>query len=223
MLSQTDQSVNICVAVFCKFCYTVTKRGASILRQEEKNRKSRELILGYAFDEFAENGYAGSSLNQICARGSISKGLLYHYYANKDALYLACVGRLFQDMTAFLQARIDVGSVTVQQYFSVRLDFFRQNPAHRQLFYDVILYPQSHLSAQIKQCRQGFDDLNNQLLRVILQQEHLSENLSADAALRQFRTFVDFLGVYIRADSKQDAERKTAELLHTMLYGLVAR
>ena len=126
-------------------------------------------------------------------------------------------------MTAFLQARIDVGSVTVQQYFSVRMDFFRQNPAHRQLFYDVILYPQSHLSAQIKQCRQGFDDLNNQLLRVILQQEHLSENLSADAALRQFRAFVDFLGVYIRADSEQDAERKTAELLHTMLYGLVAR
>ena len=76
------------------------------MRQEEKNRKSRELILGYAFDEFAENGYTGSSLNQICARGSISKGLLYHYYANKDALYLACVGRLFQDMTAFLQARI---------------------------------------------------------------------------------------------------------------------
>ena len=193
------------------------------MRQEEKNRKSRELILSYAFDEFAENGYAGSSLNQICARGSISKGLLYHYYANKDALYLACVGRLFQDMTAFLQAWIDVGSVTVQQYFSVRMDFFRQNPAHRQLFNDIVLYPQSHLPDQIRLCRQNFDALNDRMLRAILQREHLSPDIPFDSAIRQFRAFSDFLGVYIREDVKTDAERKTAELLHTMLYGLAAR
>ena len=44
------------------------------MKQAEKNRRSRELILLHAFAEFAQHGYAGSSLNQICARGNISKG-----------------------------------------------------------------------------------------------------------------------------------------------------
>ena len=69
------------------------------MKQSEKNQKSRALILTHAFTEFASHGYEGSSLNQICARGNLSKGLLYHYYKNKDALYLSCVHVLFDDMT----------------------------------------------------------------------------------------------------------------------------
>ena len=48
------------------------------MKQSEKNQKSRALILTHAFAEFASHGYEGSSLNQICARGNLSKGLLYH-------------------------------------------------------------------------------------------------------------------------------------------------
>lgn len=58
------------------------------MKQVEKSQKSREHILEYAFAEFAEQGYLGASVNTICTAGSISKGLLYHYYADKDALYL---------------------------------------------------------------------------------------------------------------------------------------
>ena len=66
------------------------------MKQEEKNRRSRTHILEHAFAEFALQGYLGASVNAICAAGSISKGLLYHYYADKDTLYLACVERCFQ-------------------------------------------------------------------------------------------------------------------------------
>lgn len=193
------------------------------MKQSEKNQRSRELILIHAFAEFAEHGYSGSSLNQICARGNISKGLLYHYYANKDALYLSCVARLFNEMTGFLKERIDIADVTVRQYFAVRMQFFQQYPAHRQLFYDVLMYPQSHLMQEIGQCRAEFDAFNNKALRIVLQKERLSERISLDEALLQFRAFVNFLGVYIREDSAADAEQKAGELLHTMLYGLVAR
>lgn len=70
------------------------------MKPEEKNRKSREHILAYAFAEFAEQGYLGASVNTICAAGKIAKGLLYHYYADKDALYLSCVELYFQDLTS---------------------------------------------------------------------------------------------------------------------------
>lgn len=193
------------------------------MKQAEKNRKSREYILAHAFAEFAAHGYGGSSLNQICARGAISKGLLYHYYAGKDDLYLACVQQLFCDMTQFLQAQIDPPRVTIAQYFSVRMQFFQQYPDHQRLFYDILMYPQSHLAQDIAQRRTAFDTFNNQVIRGILQREPLSDHITLEAALRQFRAFVNFLGGYIRLENAADAERQTSELLHTMLYGLIAR
>lgn len=194
-----------------------------LMKQAEKNRKSRDLILKHAFAEFAGNGYAGSSLNLICARGEISKGLLYHYYPNKDALYLACVKKLFDEMTAFLSGRIELPGVTVAQYFSVRMQFFQQHPAHRQLFYDVLMYPPAHLADRINTCRAAFDDLNNAALRSVLTKEHLSDRIPMEEAIRQFRAFVNFLGVYIREDTAADAESTAQKLLDTLLYGLIAR
>lgn len=46
-------------------------------------------------------------MNTICTAGSISKGLLYHDYADKDALYLACVQRCFRELTAALNILLD--------------------------------------------------------------------------------------------------------------------
>lgn len=193
------------------------------MKQTEKSRRSRECILAHAFAEFAANGYLGSSLNQICARGNISKGLLYHYYADKDALYLACVEKLFRDMTGFLQERLSSSGVTVEQYFSQRMRFFQQNPEHQRLFYDILMYPQSHLAQDIAQCRADFDAFNDEAVRTVLSGERLAEGLSMDEALRQFRAFVNLLGVCVRADSAADAEQEARALLHTMLYGMIAR
>ena len=193
------------------------------MKQAERSRRSRSMIRMHAFTEFAEHGYAGSGINQICTRGNISKGLLYHYYENKDALYLDCISLLFQEMTNFLRGQLDLSTLTIDQYFAMRIDFFQKHPMHRQLFYDVLIYPQSHLAEQIAKCRQEFDQFNDHALRTILQKENLADRLTLDQAIAQFRAFVHFLGVYIREDSVPDADQKAHELLHTMLYGLIMR
>ena len=193
------------------------------MKQAEKNKKSRDHILAHAFAEFASSGYAGSSLNLICAHGGISKGLLYHYYASKDELYLACIQKLFSEMTQYLSGHIHLPEITVTQYFDVRMRFFQQHPEHRQLFYDVLMYPPAHLAAQINECRAAFDELNNNALRCVLDKEKLTDRIPTEEAIRQFRAFVNFLGVYIREDSASDAEQKASELLQTLLYGLIAR
>ena len=193
------------------------------MKQSEKNQKSRALILTHAFTEFASHGYEGSSLNHICARGNLSKGLLYHYYKNKDALYLSCVHVLFDDMTRYLRSEINLSTVTVEQYFTVRMRFFRQHPLHRKLFSDLLLYPQNRLQQEIGKCRAEFDAFNNAALQSVLQKEPLRSQLSMEEALLQFRSFVHFLGIYIREDAASDAEQKANDLLQTMLYGLLAR
>ena len=44
-----------------------------------------------ALEEFARQGYGASSVNAVCSAQGISKGIIYHYFKTKDALYLACV------------------------------------------------------------------------------------------------------------------------------------
>jgi AcrR family transcriptional regulator len=49
-----------------------------------KNRKAA--IEEAAMELFAKNGFSGVSISTIAAKAGISKGLLYNYFANKEAL-----------------------------------------------------------------------------------------------------------------------------------------
>jgi len=51
----------------------------------------RDALIGAALDEFSEHGYDAASLNRVLAAAGMSKGQLYHHFANKEALYLALV------------------------------------------------------------------------------------------------------------------------------------
>ena len=198
------------------------------MKQEEKNRRSRSHILEHAFAEFAQQGYLGASVNAICAAGSISKGLLYHYYADKDALYLACVGRCFQDLTDALSAELHAQTVTPDQYFDARLRYFAEHPLHQRLFCDAVVNPPPHLRAELSACRAPFDALNETLLTAILQKETLAEGLSIRDAIRQLRFLEDCVSTSLKnaEQGERQAEqhnRLCRQTFHTMLYGLIAR
>lgn len=194
------------------------------LKQEEKSRKSREHILAHAFEEFGTRGYAGSSINAICANGHISKGILYHHFADKDALYLACVEICFSSLTEFLSTQLASGELNAERYFGARLTFAREHPLYQELLCDVVMYPQPHLAPQLLRCRAPFDTLNRSFLVTVLEKEHLVEGMSLEEAVEQFRFFVDFLGVRLRnTDGPVPYEQQCRQLLHTMLYGMIAR
>ena len=90
------------------------------MKKEEKTGLTKERILLAAMEEFGEKGYAAASLNNICAAG-IPKGLLYHNYENKDALYLACVKQSFSILMNCLQEKGGDGGL--QEYMEARLLF----------------------------------------------------------------------------------------------------
>ena len=102
------------------------------MKREEKNAASRQKILDSARKGFAEKGYAQGSVNTICGDGELSKGILYHYFKDRDALYLACVEQCFQTLTAYLSEHGTCAGGGVERrldvYFSASLRFFR---AHR--------------------------------------------------------------------------------------------
>lgn len=50
--------------------------------------EKQERIISVAIKEFAQRGYENASTNEIVKEAGISKGILFHYFKNKNNLYM---------------------------------------------------------------------------------------------------------------------------------------
>ncbi|WDR01890.1 TetR/AcrR family transcriptional regulator [Devosia algicola] len=58
-------------------------------RRPRNSAKTKAAILTAARGEFSERGFEGARVDAIADRAGANKRLLYHYWGNKEALYLA--------------------------------------------------------------------------------------------------------------------------------------
>lgn len=203
------------------------------MKREEKNQQTRRKILDRALAEFADKGYGGGSVNAVCAGPDISKGIIYHYFPSKDALYLACVEECFQRLVVYLHNVLSnmKGSVEeqIEQYFSARMTFFQENPVYRPVFCEVIMSPPAHLTAEIAAAKKDFDTFTVVTLRRLLQPLPLRCGTTMEEAVELFSYFQDFVNAGIPAageaehDSFAMREAYCRKMLEVLLYGVVAR
>jgi AcrR family transcriptional regulator len=59
-----------------------------------------EQTLGAAHTLFAERGYAAVTMDEIAAAVGVTKPLLYNYFGNKEQLYIACMEKAGDALTA---------------------------------------------------------------------------------------------------------------------------
>ncbi len=67
---------------------------ASGMRREEYAEATRRALLDAATQVFAEVGFSAGSLDEIARRARVTKGAIYHHFANKSALFEAVVREL---------------------------------------------------------------------------------------------------------------------------------
>ena len=192
----------------------------------------RRRILDGALAEFSAQGYSGSSINTICAAQNLSKGIVYHYFATKDALYLACMEECFRRLTEYVRANFSAedGRIEAQleKYFSVRMAFFRENPVYQRLYCEAVTTPPAHLISNIRACRQDFDALNVQILEKLLGSIALRSGISTADAIETFRQYQDFINVRYQANaangqSLEAHEEDCQKMLRILLYGVIER
>ncbi|MGN0794025.1 MAG: TetR/AcrR family transcriptional regulator, partial [Aristaeellaceae bacterium] len=180
------------------------------MKQQEKNQQSRRRILDSALTEFAQRGYEGSSVNSICAAQGISKGIIYHYFDSKDALYLKCVEECFQLLTEHLRSRVPAPEGSVQKqledYFACRMDFFQSHPVYQPIFCEAVITPPSRLQEAIRECRRGFDSLNAAILEGILQQLPLRRDIARTDVVEVLRQLQDFINARYRVSPMSPEE-----------------
>jgi len=55
---------------------------------QRRGEETRSRILTAAAECFAEHGYDGASVSEICERAGVTKGGFYHHFSSKQALFL---------------------------------------------------------------------------------------------------------------------------------------
>jgi TetR/AcrR family transcriptional regulator len=59
---------------------------------------TRKKLLTAARHEFAKSGLAGARVDEIADRAGVNKQLVYHYFGDKDALYLAVLEWVYEEI-----------------------------------------------------------------------------------------------------------------------------
>src|ERR1043166_8184594 len=76
------------------------KRSDDIKPRRRDPAATRKKLLTAARREFASSGLAGARVDEIAARAGVNKQLVYHYFGDKDALYLAVLEWVYEEIRA---------------------------------------------------------------------------------------------------------------------------
>jgi TetR/AcrR family transcriptional regulator len=76
------------------------KRSDTAKPQRRDPAATRRKLLTAARREFASSGLAGARVDEIADRAGVNKQLVYHYFGDKDALYLAVLEWVYEEIRA---------------------------------------------------------------------------------------------------------------------------
>ncbi|WP_346929434.1 TetR/AcrR family transcriptional regulator [Clostridium sp.] len=202
------------------------------MNQKEKSRISKEKILNAAIAEFGTKIYENASLNNICNDNKISKGLIYHYFENKDELFLKCVEVCFDELVEYL-SKEEFGQLDfqkyMQNYFDLRYRFLKENVYYSHIFFNAVLQPPVHLKEKIRNLRADFDALNINHYRMALSNVTLRDGITKEEATEYFFIFQEMFNGYFQDKTYESLdfnsiievhELKLSKILNIMIYGI---
>lgn len=197
------------------------------MKQEEKTKLTKEKILAAATAEFGTKGYEKANINNISDSG-IAKGLIYHNFAGKDALYIACLKKCFEEITQALSCPENITDDSV--YFKKRLTLFKEKRAAAAMVLESLINPPKQHMEIISQLRKQYDEMNAEWIMKILKKKKLRENVSIENAKNYLSLMQDMFNWYCTNPKFEDNnlddmvemhERELPKIFEYMLYGIM--
>jgi len=96
----------------------------TVRRRDQSAEESRSSILEAARAAFAEKGYAATSLEDILAPTGLTKGALYHHFANKAAVLEALYVSMEEDLVARIGVAVASAEGDARSQIATALDAF---------------------------------------------------------------------------------------------------
>ena len=199
------------------------------MTQQERQKRSKEKIYQAALDEFGAYGYDAVNMERICGRHGISKGMMYHYYANKDELFLLCVARNFAELKAYLEQNLQQAEgqntlQTIRDHLMMRERFFQRHGKQRKVFEAAMFRPPGHLREQIWQLHAPIREINQQFLKRLVARMPLRPGLDPEKVARYLGSIEYSLPYYQQGAAGQslhDMLETVGEVLDMALFGVL--
>ena len=115
-------------------------------------KRNSDAILEAALDVFSQNGFRGTTLDQIADVAGLSKPNLLYYFPSKDAVYTALLARLLETWLDPLRAMNPKSDpmVEIMGYVQRKLQLSRDYPRESRLFANEILQGAPHIRTAIE-------------------------------------------------------------------------
>ena len=115
-------------------------------------KRNSDAILEAALDVFSQNGFRGTTLDQIADVAGLSKPNLLYYFPSKDAVYTALLARLLETWLDPLRAMNPKSDpmVEIMGYVRRKLQLSRDYPRESRLFANEILQGAPHIRTAIE-------------------------------------------------------------------------
>jgi AcrR family transcriptional regulator len=165
---------------------TATPARRAITRDPERTRAA---ILDAATQEFAANGLTGARVDAIASRARVNKRMIYHYFGDKEGLYLAVLEATYAsiraaEMDLHLTDRDPVDGMRELVLFTWR--YFLAHPE----FLSLLGTENLHKAAYLKRSKR-IRELHSPLVGMI------SALLERGEKARVFRAGVDPVELYV--------------------------
>ncbi len=190
--------------------------------------------------EFSERGYQGARLSEIAKRAGISVGVIYKYYADKDALFLSCVRDSLQALRDALKDVAFRSDDLVDSLRSVIRALIRHAKEHKEInrmYHEITSCGAEGFSAMLAEEVEGISALVYTDLIRKAQENHACREDADPAAFAFFFDSIfmmiqfsfcctyyrERLKLYCGADIFEDEERIETELIRFLSGALGAR
>lgn len=188
------------------------------MTQKERQERSRKEIFQAAMEEFGTNDYDQVTMESICTRHKISKGMMYHYYSGKDELFLQCVDAVFRDLKEYVEQKMPAAEQNdafqaIKEFFVLREYFFDSRPREKRIFENAMLRTPEHLAGRIRDLRRPIREMNRDFLKKVTESIKLRPGLDEKKVLR----YLESMEYSFRSLLYQYQEEQKPQDIHTML------
>jgi len=168
--------------------HTTPGKSSDRVRRREPERSKRD-ILTAATAEFAAKGLAGARVDQIAKRARINKRMLYQYFGDKEALWLAALEAAYENMRRE-ERLLDVATMSPREGMAALMRFNFEYCSSHPEFISLLNNENLHKAKYLKRSKR-VRELYSPLLSLI------SDLLAQGQRSGVFRSGVDPVDLYL--------------------------
>jgi len=151
--------------------------------------RTRAVILAAATAEITAKGLGGARVDEIADRAGVNKRMIYHYFGDKDGLYLAVLEAAYAEIRSE-EIKLDLGKRDpvegMRELLQFTWNYYRDHPE----FLSLLATENLHKAAYLKRSKK-IRELHSPLVGMI------DDLLQRGAKAKVFRKDVDPVELYI--------------------------